>query len=113
MNVKKLLLVVGVVLLGVALFFAGTSFAQSDGDDDEVWYGMMGGRGWGHGTMHGWDDDAEGGPYGDMMGDEAYHDAMHEAHGNMMGDEAYHDAMHEAHGDLTDGWPPNSGDLGE
>lgn len=53
MNVKKLLLVVGALVLAVVLFFAGTSFAQSgQGNDERGWSDMM--DGWGYGRMHDW-----------------------------------------------------------
>lgn len=73
MNAKRVLLVLGVLALGVAMFFAGSVFAQSGwGDGDERgpadgpagWgYGMMGG-----GHMYGWDEDDQGRPFGGMMG---------------------------------------------
>lgn len=86
MSVKKLLLIVGVVLLGVALFFAGTSFAQSGGDDDDqAWSGMMGGRE--YGRMHDWANGSrDGAGFPDHMDRWDDYGAMHGAYGDMMGD---------------------------
>lgn len=104
MSVKKLLLVAGVVLLGVALFFAGTSFAQSGGDDDDQrWSGMMGGRE--YGRMHEWANGSQDGAgFPDHMDGWYDRGAMHGAYGDMMDDWDDHGAMHGAYGEMMDGW---------
>lgn len=100
MNAKKWLLVAGALILGGALFFAGTTIAQSDdGDVDREWSEMMGGEGWEYGSMHAWDDHPEHGAecpeYADHAGQahhmdgwdgREHHGAMHGAYGDMMGD---------------------------
>lgn len=65
MNTKRVLLIVGVVVLGAALFVAGTAFAQSRWGDGDTPYG------WGSGHMYGWGEEGDrefDGPYGGMMG---------------------------------------------
>jgi hypothetical protein len=85
MSVKKLLLAVGVIVLGVTLFFAGTSFAQSGGDDDDQgWSGMMGGRG--YGRMHEWGNGPQDGTgFAEHMDGWDHPGTMHGAYGDMMG----------------------------
>lgn len=108
MSVKKLLLAVGVIVLGVTLFFAGTSFAQSGGDDDDQgWSGMMGGRE--YGRMYEWANGSQDGAgFPDHMDGWDDHGAMHDAYGNMMDDWDDHGAMHGAYGDMMDDWQGQS-----
>lgn len=86
MSVKRLLVAAGVLGFGVALFFAGTSFAQSGGgDDDRGWSGSM--SGWGYGRMHSWSNGSQDSPgFPEHMGGWDHPGAMHGAYGDMMGD---------------------------
>lgn len=102
MNVKKWFVAAGVVILGVALFFAGTTFAQTDeGDFDRDWSEMMDGEGWEHGWMH---NSAEGSaedvecPYG--ADHAAYHADHMDGWEGSEGWEEHHGAMHGAYGNM-------------
>ena len=94
MNAKKWLLAAGAVILGVALFLAGTTFAQTDeGDSGHGWSEMMDGEGWEHRSMHTSSEGVECPYYAHhtnhmkgMDGREQHHGAMHGAYGRMMGD---------------------------
>ena len=64
MDTKRVLLIVGVVVLGAALFIAGTAFGQSRWGDNSRY-------GWGPGHMYGWGEESDrvfDGRYGSMMG---------------------------------------------
>lgn len=110
MNGKKVLVVAGVVVLGIALFLTGATFAQSDeGGYDREWSEMMGGEGWDHGSMHAWDDHPE---HGTECPEYANH-ADHADHADHMdgwdGWEEHHGAMHGAYGDMMGGWAQPEG----
>jgi hypothetical protein len=79
MNAKRLLLVVGAIVLGVLLFVAGTAFAQTMNGDHGWWMHDDAGRGWQRGPMHDesgrrhdpygmMDSYGEDGAFGGMMG---------------------------------------------
>lgn len=108
MNVKKLLVAAGVVILGVALFFAGTTFAQTDeGNSGREWSEMMGGQGWEHESMHTSSEGVEC-PYDADHADHADHAGHHADH--MDGWEAPYGAMHGAYGGMMGDWAqPESG----
>lgn len=103
MNVRRVFLVLGVLALGVAMFFAGGAFAQSGwGDRDERpaadcpagrGYGMMG-----EGHMYGWDEDDESNPVGGMMG----RGMMGSGAGTMNG--MMNDGAMSAMGPMMGGW---------
>jgi len=112
MDAKKWLLAVGVVILGFALFFAGTTFAQSDEDNsDREWMQMMNGEVWEHGPMHGWGYAAEKASRGaSEEGAECPGYADHANHvDHMDGWEEHHGAMHGAYGDMMRDWAQPTG----
>jgi hypothetical protein len=86
MNAKRILLLLGTIVLAAALFFAGTAFAQSGWGNGDGECAGAGPNGWGH--MSGWDGEAGEfhGRYGGMMGEYAgpWGDAG-AMHGGMMG----------------------------
>jgi hypothetical protein len=85
MNVKRVLLIVGVAVLAAGLFLAGTAFAQSgwgareDGEAEEA------PGEWGTGHMEGW-----------QQGDGAHEGMMGGAYGGMMGGDYDHMGAHSA-----------------